>query len=566
MATSNNNLNTKITSLVKYVLDIKPYHTKLLGFTSEVSFNDTLSLSLTDSQPQHTIYHQNIWGSVDIPTLAMVSDGLDISRTFIIPPTVMPRFSITDAVNYKQQPIGDDQAISNLADANSDGVPDLSYPWQGSPTFSHQLGSDIIPVRLQVTSLSIDVTTATSTTYTALITGTIYTAYPFVIGIPLNSLELRVKNGPTVIIDASTGAFTTTVTGSYNQASISSEPSLPSFTDQMLATAWLYRAGVEIWAVNDTGRYRVPFHTGSKVRVNNAFQTFGVEDDYIIDFSRSFIQFVNGKHPAPTDRIDINLLNADRLFISICDPFTQSGVQADHYDLQVSNSAPGRNTISFVNLQPGTNKAILDGVLIYPSETDGNIWRLTSNGLFSMTVQQVHPIIGPIEQTIINEPFDNGKIAFTLRSPWVEYYLSSGVNSYIAYGMLPYDDNQYDAPFDAADFWPGSDIKTMYGQSVDPLPPLHPAVVFNALGELKQRMIGGKPQFIFEFYDVPPQGSFVELKIEQTKQLNPRLQLSMHEKLVIVQLADAGGGDISIDDKVVYADNHEFNSTVVIQA
>ena len=562
--------NVKIDSLVKYVIDIKPYHTKLLGSTTEFSFSDSLSLSLTDSQPQHTIYHRNVWGSAEIPTLAIVSDGTDASRTFVIPPTVMPRFSITDSVDFNQSPIGDDQAVTSLVDANADGVPDSSYPWAGMATFSHQLGSNIIPVRLQVTNLTINVTSATSTTYTAIITGSIHRAYPLIVGIPLNALELRVKNGPTVVVSASGGNFTATVSGNYNQAMIAPEPSLPLFSNQLLATAWLYREGVEIWAVNDTGRYFVPFHNGTKVRVNNVFQTFGVTDDYIVDSSRSFIQFMGGKHPAPTDKIDINLLNADRFFISVCDPFVQgvqgydiplfdeapydTNAQADHYIIHVSNFAPDRNVISFINLQPGTNKAMLDGMLIYPSEADGNIWQLVANGLFSMTVQQVHPITGPIEQAIINEPFDNGKIAFTLRSPWVEYYLSSGLSSYIAYEMLPYDDEHFDSPPDAADFWPGNDIKTMYGQSIDPLPPRHPAVAFNALGELKQRSISGKPQYIFEFYSVPPQGSFVELRVEQSKQLNPRLQLSMHEKLTIVQLV---GFPLEVTDSVIYS-THEI--------
>lgn len=570
MSTSNN--NTRITSLVKYVLDVKPYHTKLLGFTSEVNFRDSLGLSLTDSQPQHTIHHQNIWGSADIPTLATVSDGTDASRTIVIPSTVMPRFSVTDSVNYSQAPVGDDQALIDLTDSNADGVPDAAYPWGGTPTFSHQMGADIIPVRLRVTSLTITVTSATPSTYAATVVGTVATFYETALGIPLDALELRV-NGQMAIVDASTGSFSTTIAGSFSPGSIGPEAALPSFSDALLATAFLYRAGVEVWAVVDTGRYYVPFHNGSKVRVNNAAQLFGVGGDYIVDSSRSFIQFVAGKHPAPLDHVDINLFNADRLFISICDPFVQLsqgydtlpyedapydvGAQADHFIVQISNAAPNRHVTTFVNLQPGTNKAVLDGIMIYPSEIDGNIWQLVANGLFSMTVQQVHPIVGPIELAIINEPFDNGKLAFTLRSPWIEYYLSSGATSYVAYDMFYYDYEHYEGPPDEADFWPGNDIKTMHGQPIDPLPPLHPPVIFHALGELKQRAVNGQPQYIFEFYTVPPQGAFIELRIEQAKQLNPRLQLTMHEKLSIAQLVDLTGGLVGVDDTVVYA-THDF--------
>lgn len=578
MSTSNNDLNVKLSALVKYVLDVKPYHTKLLGFTSEVSFNDSLSLTLSDGL-QHTIYHQNVWGSKDIPSLGFVSDGTDASKVIILPATVMPRFSVTDSVDYQQAPLGDDQTVADLTDLNADGVPDTAYPWPSTPTFSHQRGTDFIPVRLNVTSLTVTVTAATSTSYTATVTGSIFTAYPTAVGIPLNALELRVKDGPTVVVDASTGSFTAEVSGTYSQASIGPEPSLPTFPDTLLASAWLYRAGVELWAIHDTGRFYVPFHNGSKVRVNNVPQTFGAANDYIVDSTRSFIQFVAGKHPAAGDYVDINLFNADRLFISICDPFIigrhgydtfpydselyDLDAQADQFIITVNNFAPRRNIVTFANLQPGTSKAELRDVLIYPSQAHGSIWQLVADGLFSLTVQQVHPITGPIEHAIINEPFDNGKIAFTLRAPWVEYYLSSGPTSYVAYDMTLFDDDFYEGPPDEADFWPGNNIKAMYGQPIDPLPPLHPPVKFNPFGELKQRSVGGKPQFLFEFATAPSQGSFVELRVEQAKQLNPRLQLSMHEKLTIVQLADLAGDNLIVYDKTVYSSNEIDTSTLI---
>lgn len=558
MATSNSNLNARISSLVKYVLDVKPYHTKLLGFTSEVSFADRLELAFAEAPLQHTIYHQNVWGAADIPTLGIVSDGTDASKTFVIPATVMPRFSVTDAVDYGQLPIGDDQALSDLTDANADGVPDSSYPWPDSATWSHQLGADIVPVRLKVTALNIVVTAATTSTYTATVTGSIYAVYPTLCGIPLTSLELRMNDEPALTtVDASSGTFTATISGSYSQAG---DPDLPTFTSELLATAWLYRKGFELWAVEDTGRYYVPFHNGSKVRVNNVMQTFGAANDYIVDESREFIQFMAGKHPAANANIDINLMNADRLFIAICDPFVTGGhgyddglydmepydldTGADTFVLNVSDSAPRRHTLAFIDLEAGfgKHKAVLQEVLIYPSEADGNVWQLVADGLFSVTVQQIGPITGPIEHAIINEPFDNGKIAFTLRSPWVEYYLSHGVNSYVAYDMLIYDEQSYEGPPDEADFWPGTDIKTSYGLPIDPLPPRHPPIAFNPLGELKVRSINDKPQYIFEFYTPPALGSFVELRVEQAKQLNPRMQLTMHEKLTIVELVDTTGG------------------------
>lgn len=545
MATSNSNLDQRVNSLVKYILDIKPYHTKLRGFTSELSFTDTLALTFADSAPQHTLKHQNVWTAHDVPTLAIVSDGTSESQTFIVPPTVMPRFSVTDSVNYGQSPIGDDQALSSLLDSTGDGVPDGSYPWTGQPTFSHQLGADCVPVRLPLTSLTVTVSGATPSTYVATVSGSISVPYATLLGIPLTAVELRV-NGVTTVINASSGTFSESVSGTYNQGFFATQGTLPPFSDDSIATAYIYKQGVEVWAVTDTGRYTVPWHNAARVRVNNVEQVFGNTADWVTNKSRNHVQFLAGKHPAPTDRIDINLMNADRLFIAQCLPF----VTNDEFTLTVSSSAPGRATVSFANQQPGTRKAVLEGALAYPSQPNGATWAIKADGLFAVTVQQLTPIVGPIETAYINEPFNNGKIAFTLKAPWSEYYLNHGYNSYVAYDMELLDAEDYDRPADDADLWPDVNIRTKLGQPVDPLPPLHGPVTFTPVGELKQRSINGEPQYVFTLYTIPPQGSFVELRVEQAKQLNPRLQLSMHEKLSIVQMAGAVGGTAIYDTEI----------------
>lgn len=539
-------LNTRVSSLVKYVLDIKPFHSKLIGFTSEVNLSDSLALTFVDNQPQHTIYHQNVWGAADIPTMVTVSDGSEASRLIVVPYTVMARFSSTDDV--KQQPLGDDQALFNLTDSNTDGVPDSAYPWTRTPTQSHQLGSDMVPVRLNIEALTVTVTALSGAAYTATVAGTFNLIAPTIFGIPLTQLSLTV-NGYPYTVNGTSGSFTTAATGSYNPAFMTADATLPSLTTTQLAEAYLL-SKVELWAVVDTGRYAVPFHNGSRVRRNNAPLTFGVDDDYIVDETRTFLQFMANKHPVGTDKLDINLLNSDRLFISICDPFAKDGGSSgsDHFIIRVDDSLLGRKQVSFVNTQPGTNKAFLDAMMIYPSQADGNIWRVTGTDLFSVTVQQLHPIIGPIERALINEPFDNGKLAFTLKAPWVEYYLTANANSYVAYGMLPYDDGHYAGPPDEADYWPNVNVTDNYD-----------SVKFNELGELKTRFVNGLPQQVFELATTPSRGSYIELRVEQAKQLNPRAQLSMHEHLSIVQIVGASSAS-TVKDYHVYS-THEFGTT-----
>ena len=553
MAISNNSLDKRVSSLVKYILDIKPYHTKLLGFTSELSFSDSLDLTLIESRPQHIIHHQNVWGSHDIPTLSLVSDGTSESQTFIVPPTVMPRFSVTDSLNYGQSPLGDDQALHDLTDSNNDGVPNTGYPWAGSASSSHQLGSNFIPVRLALTGLRVTVTSATATTFVVTVAGNVATGYATVTGIPLGAVELRMRNGPTTVIDAQSGAFSVTISGSYSQGFFPINPSLPPFSDLSVATAYIYKQGFEVWAVTNTGRYAVPWHNAAHVRVNNVPKDFGNNAEWVTGPNRNYIQFLAGQHPGATDKIDINLMNADRMYVAKAAPFVYEGSNPDYFNVTVSNSAPGRRLVNFHTSELGLRKAVLQELIISSAAPDGMSWRLTAVNLFTLAVQRQTPTVGPVEYVYVNEPYSNGYLSFTLRAPWVEYYLSHGVGSYVAFDMSLYDDEEYDRPADEADLWPDPAIKTKLGQPYDPLPPMHGPVEFIAVGELKQRDIDGKPQYIFQLYDVPPQGTFVELRVEQAKQLNPRLQLGMRERLSIIQLAQTNSTTTTIYDTEVYS-------------
>ena len=194
---------TLLKSLSGYVNDVKPYHTKIKQFLSELFFEDSFNVNVTEKLDWN-IYHQNIWTRDDLGgyRLQRLCEGYEGDRTFRIPDAVWPRFSVSD--NPGQTPPGDD------------------------PALDRSVGTQYIPPQLS--------------------------AMPV-----------------------------TTFKGSDGVA----------------------------------GRFKVPFHQGSRVYKNGAQQQYGV--DYIVDSTRSFIQFIVA--PLPNDLIDVQLFRVDRLFIAYNYPF-----------------------------------------------------------------------------------------------------------------------------------------------------------------------------------------------------------------------------------------------------
>ncbi len=128
-----------IQSLVDYVNDVKPYHTKLRDFTSELFFEDTVHVGMIDEYSMQ-LYHQNVWGREHVAgyLLFNVGSGTEGDRTFRIPATVIPRFSVTS--DDDQTPPGDDPADVSDRETAED---DFSY--------SYQVGiDDQIPARAAV--------------------------------------------------------------------------------------------------------------------------------------------------------------------------------------------------------------------------------------------------------------------------------------------------------------------------------------------------------------------------------------------------------------------------------
>lgn len=119
---------TLLNSLVDYVLDVKPYHTKIKQFLSELFFEDSFNANVTDSLSWN-VYHQNQWTRDDVGGyyLQKLCEGIQADLTFRIPAAVWPRRSIDDDIG--QTPPGDDPA-----------------EWDGiTSSESHFLGSNHVP-------------------------------------------------------------------------------------------------------------------------------------------------------------------------------------------------------------------------------------------------------------------------------------------------------------------------------------------------------------------------------------------------------------------------------------
>ena len=140
-------------SLIDYVNDVKPYHTKFREVTSQIFFGDKLNVNVKEAYSLET-HLQNVWTRDDLggSMLYGMSEGLDSDRTYRLPATIFPRFSLNDAVG--QTPVGDDPATLDFADVDQNGVPDSEDPWLGVKTPSHQRQSDAVPVNAPVISVS----------------------------------------------------------------------------------------------------------------------------------------------------------------------------------------------------------------------------------------------------------------------------------------------------------------------------------------------------------------------------------------------------------------------------
>jgi hypothetical protein len=103
MSTKDNEL---LQSLVEYVNDVKPYHTKFREITSELFFSDSFNANIRDTHSIE-IFLQNVWDrdSIGGESLVRMCSNIDVDRFFNLPPTVYPRFTTIIKNSAEQIPV-----------------------------------------------------------------------------------------------------------------------------------------------------------------------------------------------------------------------------------------------------------------------------------------------------------------------------------------------------------------------------------------------------------------------------------------------------------------------------
>jgi len=487
--------DTLTQSLIDYINDVKPYHTKFRDVSSQIFFSDSFNVNVKDD---HSInyYLQNVWGRDDVGgyLLTNLSEGDVSDQTYHLPDTIFPRFSLTDYPN--QTPPGDDPSTATLIDpwltVAGDFVPGNAYTivsmgptgpytdfslvgatgptgpvigdtfiasWplstdiaHWSPTVdpdpttgttgtaslkteSHQIGVyDQIPVEPPIISFS-----QIGTNFTIVIDNIDETRYGFVetnmqVTVTVNAGYFTI--GTTYeISDVGTtdftliGASNNLVGTTFTATGVGAGDGKAKFTlesGSFIKNGNTIEIATEVYDLScvvevlylTTGRYAVPYHQGSRVRVNGNDQILGT--NYIVDHSRSFIQFlpqhdqygvtIGSSWPTAGVNVDINIYRSDKLYICWQDPFA-FGTNADKFTI-IASAAPSITTAgSFVIgetykiLETGTTDFTLIGAT---SNTVGLIFT-ASNPVYNMPVYAGSFVIG---QTYVIELL--GSTDFTL--------------------------------------------------------------------------------------------------------------------------------------------------------
>jgi len=538
-------INTLTKSLIDYISDVKPYHTKFRDVMSQIMFNDDFNVNIKDDFNLE-VHLQNMWGRDDLGgyLLSNMSEGSAADQSYSIPATVFPRFSLNDRLNFGQTPPGDDPASQDLSDPNNNGIPNSEEPWQTNAgnfivgcdytiltigttdftiigaisntvglsftatgigagtgtaslrTSSHQMQSDMIPVKVPVISA-----VQVGPTFTI----TIDDFEPIIYDFDPSTIQVLI-NGVAWL-----GYITVTV----NVIGITTTPTLGS--------------SVEVFYLH-TGRYAVPYHQGSRVRVNGANKSLGVH--YVVDRSRSFIQFLPHRWPPVGAHIDINLFKSDRLYISYQDPFAYETSQ-DIFTITVTPSMVC--DVNFTNTQLGTRKATLQDAMVTGTASVGDVWTVTASGPWTFNVQKTTPLSPIITNAGFKTPFNDGELSFiidrtfahyyvTMTEGYDSYFIEQDINSYISYDVLPL--GVADA-YDPAEFFSDLSVVSEHGDQASILQ--HP-VRFDPLGVVKNTSGGN---YVFEFDTIPPAYTYIEFKIEQEGQFNPWVNASITEDAFI---------------------------------
>lgn len=373
--------NDLLKTFKSYLLDTKPYHTKLDRIYAEYLFHDEFRVSLIENKPDLHVYLQNVFDSSSFGGWRLfhnIESSVN-SRKFLIPQTIIPRFSINTF--NEQFPVGHDPAteISQPSINEVPWAPPGTQLTNQGWSYSHQEGvtdelpyvPDIAKVEIEITSISSISGGSVTFTYTRHIYYDVSNLYGanlssvsvFKDGTPLSTIapapyyDFDVINerisiiGLTktfdVEIDVDKLLLTEDVNGQPLITDLTYTALAPSIIDggnvNVPLTITAITPHVKLNLFNDlqgiffnfteSGTYRVPYHNGSHITVNGVEQIFG--EDYIVSGKRNAIQFLAGKHPVQDDDIRINYFNVDRMFIALIRPFDVnviSGLDDRSYD------------------------------------------------------------------------------------------------------------------------------------------------------------------------------------------------------------------------------------------
>jgi hypothetical protein len=564
---------TLLNSLTSYVNDIKPYHTKLKNVTSELFFEDSMDVAFLDETHSFKVHLQNLWRRSDLGGWRL-EDVIDGSRKkYRIPSFLVPKFSLNDKLDESQELAFDPAPLSNNFD--SDGFPDGEYPWSRPSSWSHQLGSDIVQfdipiIKIEPIIVSVNpVGSDPGNKFRATIKYDLEISYnPFnFYGINLNApslyedgtllsyttsftsgtLNKLVRSGPggafskDITITSSDRVFFDLITQASGR--VDDSIYLNAFKSKFALTAQKFKLDSN----TTTGRYKIPFHNGSRVYVNQILKTFGT--DYIIDSTRGFIQFLPSKHPINTDKIDINYFVVDRFFISINDPFEygisynydmfgfdmfpfdgletdiSTTLHADNFIVSVNFSKPNFcNPPIFNNMSPEKIKGTITNVKVSTLAGPTDVWKITAIGPKKFEVQKIGSLIK--EYAYYNKSFDNGELSFLITNTWVDYFITEENGSYLTYDLSAIGINTAEFKIDHADHFPS------LATTVSRANPLSTAYDLAPYGEIKRQVDStGNQAFFFEFYEMPKNGMLIEFRVEQAEQYNQHVHAAVSEKI-----------------------------------
>lgn len=560
-------------SLVSYLQDIKPYHTKLRAFTSELQVNDELVIGITDDVSTTTaltnLWDRSAFGVID--TLASLSGGTDADRYFKLPFAIYPRFSLND--HSDQYPSGDDPATLSFTDGNSDEIPDEDQPWTGARSPSHQTGvADEVAYEYPVTTQAITITSATlasgsytSGTYSYSYTldfsidatdETVYGLSSSTIGIYIDDAQYvgsYYRSGSNFTITGLVGTFDFTSADLVNVPS----PTAGNVTDTARYGALRRSPKVRLYATTGTGRYAVPNHMGARVYVNGALKDYGVH--YVTEQPRNVIQFLAGNHPASGAHLNFQLMTVDQVFIAYNDRFDWGVLRgydedpwsvvnfdsslgdADTFTITINHAAPnGYDPVEFHNANPVyANKPPLTMLNVNLSNTaTGDVWEVKAFSYFGFTVRQISPTIGPSQVAYFKTTFTNDSISFIIDRFWSTYSITADSNTYTTLGA--------GTPSDPTDFQVNLLTATEHGALIDPSPTIHKPVELTPFGVIKRREIDGKSEYYFVLDSIPRVGTYIEFRVDENDQFNPRAGIAITDQVTILSYAVDGIGTTEI--------------------